>query len=72
MLKQKRNATRKGGASGTAEGMQPPAASAVLAAQPLRTSRLKTCPRHVFFTPLTLSGFESLCRTYAKTQTTEG
>ena len=32
----------------------------VLAAQLLRTSRLKTCRWHVFSTPLTLSGFESL------------
>jgi len=31
----------------------------VLAAPPLRTSRLKTSHRDVFFTPLTLSGFES-------------
>ena len=32
----------------------------VLAAKLLRTSQLKTCRRHVFSTPLTLSGFESL------------
>ena len=41
-------------------------ASSVLAAQPLRTSRLKTIHRIVFFTPLTLSGFESLLPTKAK------
>ncbi len=35
-------------------------ASSVLAAQLQRTSQLKTCHRHVFLTPLTLSGFESL------------
>ena len=33
--------------------------SAVLAAQPLHTSHLKTSHRDVFFTALTLSGFES-------------
>ena len=41
-------------------GINPPSAYFFLTAMPLRTSRLKTWHCHVFLTPLTLSGFESL------------